>query len=205
MLPFSHDAFLAVFAAYNQQWWLAAVLLWVLAVVAVWRFLRTGAAASRGVALVLALLWGWSGAVYHLGYFRAINPAALAFGALFLIQAGMLAWQGATGALEFMRITDRRSRLGVALMGYGLAYPAVVMLAGLRYPAMPTFGVPCPTAILTAGALLLAPARGHRTVAVLTILWALVGTTAGFALGVWPDLALLVAAAALVVHQVGDR
>lgn len=201
-LPFSHDEFLAVFTAYNQQWWIAVLLLWLVTAVALWRLFRRGPTASRDLGLVLALLWGWSGVVYHLGYFRDINPAATLFGALFLVQASLLAWGAVDGRLRFSPGSDPWSRLGAGLLLYGLLYPLVVMAAGLRFPAMPTFGVPCPTAILTAGALLLAPARGNRPIAILTILWAVVGGSAAFTLGVLPDLALVVAAGGLIVYQV---
>lgn len=204
-LPFGHDEFLAVFAAYNQQWWIAALLLWLVTAVALGRLLRGGTTASRDLGLVLALLWGWSGAVYHLGYFRDINPAATLFGALFLVQASLLGWSAMTDRLRFTLDATIWSRLGAGLLLYGMLYPLVVMAAGLRFPAMPTFGVPCPTAILTAGALLLAPVRGNRPIAMLTVLWAIVGGSAAFTLGVWPDLALVVAAAALVVQQVRGR
>lgn len=201
-LPFSHDDFLAVFAAYNHRWWLAAVLLWLVTAVALWRLFHRSATAGRDLGVVLALLWGWSGAVYHLGYFRSINPAATLFGALFLVQASLLGWSAIRGRLQFTRDASVWSRLGTALLAYGMLYPLIVLAAGMRLPAMPTFGVPCPTAILTAGALLLAPPRPHRLIAILTILWALVGGSAAFTLGVWPDLALVVAAVALVVQQV---
>jgi hypothetical protein len=54
-LSFTPEAFLQVFAAYNQ--------------------------------------WAWMGLVYHIGFFRFINPAALGFGIAFLVQAWLfLVW-----------------------------------------------------------------------------------------------------------------
>lgn len=63
---------------------------------------------------------------------------------------------------------------------------------------MPSFGVPCPTTLLTVGLLLgLEPGR-LRGLFVVPLLWSLVGGSAAFLLGVRTDLMLLVGAVALV-------
>jgi hypothetical protein len=49
---------------------------------------------SRVASGIVAALWMWTGAVYHLVFFRAINPAALPFGSVVLIEGVLIAWLG---------------------------------------------------------------------------------------------------------------
>jgi Family of unknown function (DUF6064) len=65
---------------------------------------------------------------------------------------------------------------------------------------IPTFGLPCPTTIFTAGLLLLA-APHSRTLAIVPIVWSVVGGSAAFLLGVSADYALPVAGAALAMFE----
>ena len=58
-------------------------------------------------------------------------------------------------------------------------YPAIGYFAGLRYPAAPTFGVPCPITIFTFGVLMLLPSVPRITF-VIPVIWALIGSVAAF-------------------------
>ena len=90
-----------------------------------------------------------------------------------------------------------RSIAGAALVAYGLAYPLVGFAAGLRYPRLPLFAVPCPTTLVTAG-FLLASTATPRAVNAIPLVWSAIGASAAFALGIRADLALVPAGAALV-------
>ena len=59
---------------------------------------------------------------------------------------------------------------------------------------MPTFGVPCPTTLLTLGILSIANGRGSGLLLAIPVLWAAIGGSAAFLLGVPQDLGLIVAA-----------
>lgn len=65
---------------------------------------------------------------------------------------------------------------------------------GHRYPATPSFGLPCPITIFTFGVLLMASAKLPKGLLAGPLVWALVGSSAAFALGVWQDLALVLVA-----------
>jgi len=65
---------------------------------------------------------------------------------------------------------------------------------------MPLFGVPCPTAILICGALMLVPQREARPASIIPILWSAVGGSAAFLLDVTADLTLLVSGIAFFVY-----
>ena len=204
-LPFTHDQFLDVFGTYNNALWPAEVVLWI-ATAIVAALLASGRPVSRSVSWLLAFHWLVAGAVYHLMYFRAINPAALAFGVAFLIQAALLAGFGAIRPrLTFERGTKPRHFLGLALVVYAMAYPALVLASGLHWPRLPLFAVPCPTTLLTIGCLLMVPPRQARVLSVIPILWSGIAGASALALGVIPDLMLLVAGVLLLVHVAWPR
>jgi len=86
-----------------------------------------------------------------------------------------------------------------------LLYPAIVRAEGHAFPRLPTFGVPCPTTILTIGFLLAADRSLPRLVAVIPFVWAFIGGSAAFLLGVRADLMLLAAGIALAVGMIRPR
>jgi hypothetical protein len=99
-LPFSRTEFLQVFAAYNAVVWplqFVAAGLGLLAVVLLfWR----PSWANRATAAVLCALW-WTMAIgYHWAFFSAVNNAAYAFGALFLVAGLVFLVEGVVRALE---------------------------------------------------------------------------------------------------------
>jgi hypothetical protein len=200
-LPFTHDQFLAVFGDYNRALWPVAALLWLATAVAVFRLFRPGSNGSRLVAAVLTVQWAWAGVVYHLVFFRRINPAATLFGLGFLLQAMLLLWRGTLRhRLVFVPGRSVRARLGLGLVVYALVYPGVGLLLGLQYPRLPTFGVPCPSTILTAGLLLLAPRHEARILGVIPLGWAGVAGSAALVLGIRADLVLVLAGILLAAY-----
>lgn len=203
-LPFTTDAFFEVFARYNAATWPAVVALWVAAAGAVVAVLRVpGERSSRLASAVLAVLWLWGGLVYHATYFTSINPAAWGFGALFVGEAGLFAWYGLVQRrLAFGTATGISRPLGIGLTIYALVYPALNAVAGHTYPALPTFGVPCPTGIFTVGLLLTTADRPPIAVVVVPVLWALIGGSAALVLGVATDYVLLACSLLLVVATV---
>lgn len=201
-LPFTHDQFLALFREYNRALWPALVLLWLATLIALVQLRRGWPNASRVLAALLVLHWAWAGAVYHLGFFRRINPAAVVLGVLFLLQTALLLWRGVIRrGLTFTPSPAIWSGVGFALVLYALVYPLLGILSGLKYPALPTFGVPCPTTILTAGLLLLAPRKEARILGGIPVLWAGIGGSAAFVLGVRADLVLLLAGVLLLAYM----
>ena len=190
-LPF-HDAFLDVFGSAGQHAFLAS----------------SGGALGRDrhpcVALdaewpngrqepvrPAAVHWAWSGSCHHWFLFRQINPAAALFGAVFVLEAVLFTWLAMTSRARLTFDWRMRGLLGGGLIIYGLTYPLVGIGFGLHYPRMPFFAVPCPTTIVTAG-LLLTSAGTPRAVNVVPILWAVIGSSAAFVLGIRADLVLAV-------------
>lgn len=198
-LPFSAAQFFQVFAAYNTALWPAALALWLASAAAVLALIR-GRASDRWLAGLLVALWAWGGIAYHAAFFSRINPAARLFAALFVIEALGLLWMAGAGTLRFGRGRSPRHVLAAGLLVYALAYPGLALASGHAYPATPTFGVPCPTTLFTAGLLLAARPRVPRWPVVVPVVWAAIGGSAALLLGVTPDLMLFPAGAALAVY-----
>jgi Family of unknown function (DUF6064) len=206
-LPFSAAQFFEVFARYNRGVWPLQFALAAAALVCIALLYAPRERASRAVSLLLALLWAWMAIAYHFVYFSAINPAAWLFGALFLVAAVSFVWYGVLqGALEYAPPRGARGAVGALLAAFALVvYPLIGYALGHRYPAAPTFGLPCPTTIFTLGMLLFAEPPVRWKVYGIPLVWALIGSNAAFRLGVHEDLGLLAAGIAFAVLVLRDR
>lgn len=193
-LPFTAAQFFDVFALYNQAVWPAHIVLRTLAIL-VTVFLFVGSRAiDRTIMTILSLFWVWMAVFYHFAFFTAINPAAWLFGSLFVAQGILLFWQGAVkGAVRFEFQWAWRDMAGLSLGLLALIiYPVLSYWLGDRFPAAPTFGLPCPTTIFTIGVLLVAKPL-PRGLFVIPLLWTTIGSVAAFELNVLQDLSLIVA------------
>jgi hypothetical protein len=202
-LPFTRTEFFDVFAAYNASFWPFAIALWLLTIGAVVALIRDSRGAARFLSLMLAIHWAWAGVIYHAAFFSRINPAAWLFSAMFLIQAGLVVWFGVLrGHLQYSPAHSVRHWLGWTFVGYSLLYPAIVWAEGNAYPRLPTFGVPCPTTILTIGLLIAADPPLHSVLSLIPIVWALIAGSAAFQLGVRADLILLAGGLILIASVI---
>lgn len=197
-LPFTTAQFFQVMQRYNDAVWPMQVVLTVAAVVSIallWTDVRRR---SLLVSAVLAFLWAWSGLVYHLGFFYAVNPAAALFGALFLAGAAAFAWYGVVRErLHFEPVRSTRAVVGLGLIAYALVvYPELAAALGHAYPRMPTFGLPCPLTIFTIGLLAFLAPPYPRMVLIVPLAWSVIAMQAAFLFGMYEDLGLLAAALA---------
>ena len=199
-LPFSDEQFFAVFAAYNSALWPFAAALWMLSIAAFLSVLR-GRHSDRLVMVFLALQWAWTSIAYHWAYFAAINSAATTFAGVFLLQAGLLGVSAWRGSVRFSWRPTVQHFAGASLVVYSLAYPALAAFLVGVYPRIPTFGVPCPTTLLTVGFLLMTT-RPALPLMIIPLLWAMVGGSAAFLFDVIPDFALIVAVLAVIVSTI---
>jgi hypothetical protein len=204
-VPFTSDQFFGVFALYNQTFVVVVVALWIASVGTLAFVSRDPERRSRTLSLFLAVLWLWNAVAYHALLFTRINPAAWLFAALFVVQAVLFSRAAAAGRIEYFLSAGLRRRIGQGLVTYALAYPFLTIALGHSYPEMPTFGVPCPTAILTIGVLI--GARGHLplTLAIVPIAWGFIGGSAAVLLAVPTDYVLLGAGILLMAVLVEQR
>jgi hypothetical protein len=196
-LPFTAEQFFRTFELYNTVIWPIQIIVYVLAGGAVVLSLFRSRYADITIGGILAVMWFWVGIVYHVLFFAAINPAAPLFGVLFIVQGALLQWEGVLRKrLSFHLRPDATGALGALLVVYAMAlYPLISHLTGHGYPRSPTFGVtPCPLVIFTLGLLLWTRRPVPKHLLAVPVFWALAGTFAALALGVYEDLGLTVAA-----------
>ena len=203
-LPFTPDAFFQIFAEYNAHWWPGALALWLVTVWASIGLLRGRKAAGRTILMVLSIQWAWVAIVYHALLFTRINPAAWLFSGMFLLESGLLAHRAFADRPSFSLTRSPRGVLAAGFIVYGLAYPVIVLASGHTLPRAPTFGVPCPTTIVTIGVLLAATPLPVGA-ALVPLVWGFVGGSAAFLLGVHADLALFAAGIAIGVTLLRPR
>jgi hypothetical protein len=207
--PFPREQFFGVFADYNELFWPVAVLLWIASAFVLAETLRGRLKSGHAANLLLAALWMWNAAAYHALLFTRINPAAWLFGGLFAVQAALFFWAGTRKRFDYFSSARPVRILGLGLAVYALAYPFVNIALGHEYPLMPTFGVPCPTALLTIGLLLTAAGTVPLALAVIPAIWGFVGGSAAILLGVRADYVLLIGGVlltgSLVVRGVRPR
>ena len=201
-LPFTREQFFDLFVAYNEAFWPAAVALWTASAVIVALRLSARHPHDRWVSALLVGHWAWSALAYHVAFFTRINPAAWLFAALFLGQAVLLLRVGVVQRrLSFAPWGNAWAPVAWGLIAYSLAYPAINALDHRSLLRIPTFGLPCPTTILTAGVLMLATPRCWG-LSIVPVIWSAVGGSAAFLLGVRADIALPIAGVALATFSV---
>jgi len=204
-LPFTSDQFFGIFAEYNRTFVLVAAALWLTSIVTLVVAARHPARHSRTLSYFLSALWLWNAVAYHGLLFTRINPAAWLFAALFLLQALLLFRVATRGPIHYFSSARWMHAIGVGLISYALAYPFLTMAFGHSYPATPTFGIPCPTAILTIGIFLTARGGVPLTLAIIPIVWAFIGGSAAVLLEVPTDFVLLGAGLLLTAILAGQR
>ncbi len=166
-----------------------------LGVLAVVLLVRQSIYSSVGISAILTVLWVWQALAYHLALFTVINPLAYVFAAVFMAGAAVFFWQGVLHRrLNFKSIPGWRMRAGWGLMIFAwFIYPAWTYLSGHRYPAFPTFGLPCPTTLFTIGLLAFLVKPYPRSALAVPFLWCFVGSQAAFVFDIQADLGLIVA------------
>lgn len=191
-IPFSTEQFLDVFGQYNSDVWPMQVAFYALAMLALYFLFVSHQRRDRIINLVLTILWIWMGLVYHIMYFSEINPVAMVFGIMFILQGLIFGYFGIfKKQIQYRADKNISGAMGMILVVYGLfIYPVLSNSLGHLYPKMPTFGLPCPTAIFTYGMLLFSIYRIPWYIYFIALLWAAIGFSAAIALSMTEDLAL---------------
>lgn len=199
--PFTIEEFLQVFHDYNLAIWPAQVFAYALGLLVLVAAFSRRDDAPRLAFATLAVMLAFVGIGYHLMFFARINPLAPVFAGFFVVQAVLLVMAAIRPGDLGLRIGwNLRSVAGLACILYAVViYPILGIRAGHGGMAGPMFGVaPCPTTIFTLGILIIARGRWVVWLAVVPVLWSLVGLAAAVQLGIPEDLGLPVASALLV-------
>lgn len=206
-LPFTVEQFYNVFAQYNESVWPMQIVLYAIGFAILLLLARAQPTNDRVISILLAGLCVWTAVTYYFLFFTRITGSGWIIGAVLLGGGLWLGWTGGRrGRVRFAQRGDLRGSVGGLLIFYALvAYPLVGLAVGHCYPAMPTFGLPCPVTIFTVGMLLLTSSPVPRSVFVAPAVWGLFGGTGStFLLGVYQDAGLLLAGIISVVAMAGS-
>jgi len=201
-LPFTRAEFLHVFAVYNGAIWPLQIIAAALGLLAVGLLFSRSARTDRAVSAILSFFWAVTGAGYHWMSFTPVNRAAYLFGTLFILMAAVLLVEGTVrNRIRFGTVSGARAWIAALLIAYSFAvYPLIGLLVTHPYPETPLFGVtPCPTTIFTLGILLLGRHPNPLVLAVIPLVWSLIGGSAAILLAIPQDWGLLAAAAAWII------
>lgn len=208
MLPFTHEQFVDVFAAYNVAVWPMQIVAYLLAAFMLALLLRRKPSAHRLIGAGLGIMWLWTGIGYHWLFFTGINNAAWLFGALFIAQGLLLIFITVVqGRVIFASSNSPSAYLGWGFVAYAtVIYPFLGLMTGHGYPGMPMFGItPCPVTIFTFGMLLLTGSSVPRWLLLIPLVWSLIGGSAAFLLRVPQDWFLLFSGLAILPIILRDR
>ena len=205
-VPFTIEQFLQVIKDYNLSVWPMQYIFYFIGILAMYFSFRKSTYSDKLINISLALLWLWTGIVYHLGFFTTINKAAYAFGILTIIQGIIFLYSCMFKTkLSYKFQPDVYGWVGATLILYSLViYPLIGHYSSHSYPYAPTFGLPCPTTIFTLGMILLIDKRVSLWILAIPLLWSIIGTSAALNFGIREDAGLLISgvtALVLIVYR----
>ncbi|MBI5652285.1 MAG: hypothetical protein HZC40_17855 [Chloroflexi bacterium] len=195
---------LAYFTRYNPSIWPMQVIVYLLALVALFLAVKNFKYSNQSIAVILAFFWLWNGIMFFVPV-GGSNVLWYVFAALFVIQ-GILFLIGALKPNIAYHIgTDLYSITGIVLILYALiGSPFVGYLAGHLYPQMAFVGLfPCPTLPFTFGLLLCTTSKIPKYLLVVPFIWGLVGVMT-ISIGMVEDVGMLLGAllaTAMIVYR----
>jgi hypothetical protein len=194
-LPFTFDEFLDMLARFNTDWWPVHLIMYALAVAAIYFAVRKTRWSAKVVTGILVFFWIWVGTGFNLFYFSRLYPMAYLFVVLFILEGIILASAGLfRDRITFVVKADLFGLIGALLIIYALiGYPLIAHFTGRGYPHLLLTGMmPCPTAIFTLGLLLWTEKPIPKIVPVIPVIYALTGFVP-VKLGVVEDIGLIAA------------
>lgn len=208
MIPYSAEVFFAILAEYNLSVWPAQLVALILGLAAVGLIVWAPQRARLFVTLVLVAAWGWTGVVYHLGEFAAIDFWAYGFSAVFVLQGLLLSWAGLIrGRLRFEAGRDAVSMTGAAVMVLALvAHPLLALALGRDLTEAAYMGVaPGPCVVFTLGVLVTARPAAPLYLFVLPLCWCVIAGAVAVQLGIYEDIVLVAAGLLAMGARIAGR
>lgn len=126
---------------------------------------------------------------------HGINPAALVFGGIFILQGLLILFYSIRNRLSFAFTRQAKSYIGYFFILFGLIiYPVIAYFAEGSLSRTISLGLPCPTTIFTFGFFMLADSKFPKYLLIIPALWAIVGLSAAINFGVYQDFMILISA-----------
>jgi len=199
-MPFTTEQFFSVFEKYNTSVFPVQLIFLLFGILAVYSTLSEKLGRNKAIGVLLITIWIWIGIAYHIIFFALINPVAYVFGGFFILQG-----------IFFYIETFARKNLVFKYTGSAKGYIALffILFGMIIYPVISfylegtvlktiSFGLPCPSIIVTFGFLMLTDKKFPGYLLVIPSLWAVIVTAAPVNLGV--HLASVMIFAALVAN-----
>ena len=195
---------LGYFTKYNPSIWPMQVVVYVLALAAVFLAVKKIKSSDRIIAAVLAFFWLWNGIMFFLPV-GASGSQWYIFAALFVIQGILFLIGVAKPNVSYRVGTDIYSLTGIVLILYGLiGSPLVGAMVGHLYPQMAFLGLfPCPTLPFTFGLLLCTDSKIPKYLLAIPLVWGLMGVMT-ISIGMVEDWGMLLGAllaTAMIVYR----
>lgn len=201
--PFSSEQFFGVFEKYNESVFPVQILFIIAGLFVIFLLHKKPKMKDKFTALFLACMWLWAGAVYHIGFFTGITPAAYVFGAMFLIQGLIILILTFKNRIVFNLHNNIRSYAGYFFMIFGLIlYPATGWLSGEGPVTTISSGLPCPTTIMTFGLIMIAEGKSVKFLLIIPVIWTLIGVNAALNFGVYQDFMMVFAAIIAIIYRI---
>jgi hypothetical protein len=203
-IPFTTEQFFEIIEKYNLAVFPAQLIVILLGIISVILLHSSSELRNMFIGGFLGFLWIWIGIAYHLIYFTEINKAAYLFGGLFVLQGiSFLAETFIRKKLEFEfngRVIDY---MGYFLIFFSIAiYPMLIYFLENSIETTITLGLPCPSTILTFGFLILTKPKVSKYLIIIPALWTIVGTSAAFNFGVYPDYLMAISALVAILYLI---
>ena len=206
-MPFTIEQFFRVFEKYNSAIFPLQILIFFFGVVSVFLLHSNYSRKHRLIGGYLGFLWIWSGLVYHMIFFADINKTALIFGTAFIVQ-GLLTLATSFSRNSFVFMFERRAvdYTGYFFILFGLVvYPLISNLAERPFGQTISIGLPCPSAIVTFGFLMLNKGMFPIYLFIIPLLWSVVGISAAINFGVYQDFMMPIAAITAGISLIRKR
>lgn len=206
-IPFTTEQFFEIIEKYNLAVFPSQLIILLLGIFSVIILHSNIKSKNKLIGGFLGVLWIWIGIAYHFAFFTEINNAAYFFGGFFVLQGLIFLFETFTKKkLEFEFNGKIMDYIAYFFLIFGIAiYPLLIYFLENSLERTITLGLPCPSTILTFGFLMLTKPGLSKYIIVIPALWTIVGTSAAFNFGVYPDYFMAVSALIAIIYLIARK
>lgn len=206
-IPFTTEQFFEIIEKYNLAVFPIQLLIILLGIISILLLHSSNKSVkNKLIGSFLGLLWIWIGIAYHLVFFTSINKAAYVFGGIFILQGLLFIIDTfIRQKLEFEFKRQIKDYIAYFFIIFGIiVYPILIYFLEESINSIITLGLPCPSTILTFGFLMLS-SKYSKYLLIIPTLWTVIGTSAAFNFGVYPDYLMIISALLAIIYLVREK
>ncbi|SDM90723.1 hypothetical protein SAMN05421813_12822 [Daejeonella rubra] len=206
-IPFTTEHFFEIFEKYNLEIFPVQLIILILGILSAIILHSKIKSKNKLIGGFLGALWLWIGIAYHFAYFTEINKTAYVFGGLFVVQGLIFLIETFyRKKFEFEYNGKIMDHIAYFFIIFGIVlYPILIYVLEGSLIRTITIGLPCPSTILTFGFLILTKPKFSKYIVIIPALWTIVGTSAAFNFGVYPDYFMPVSALTSIVYLIARK